>query len=106
MNLGKMMKQAQQAQQKMQELQAKIAQQEVTGQSGAGMVTVVMTGSGEVRQIKIDPSLVNADEVEVLEDLILAACNDARAKAEAAQQKAMAELMGGMNLPAGMKLPF
>lgn len=106
MNIAKMMKQAQQAQQKMQELQARIAQQEVTGQSGAGMVTVVMTGGGEMRKVKIDPSLVAPQEVEVLEDLIVAACNDARAKAEAAQQKAMAEVMGGMGLPPGMKLPF
>ena len=106
MNLGKMMKQAAQAQQKMQELQSKIAQQEVTGQSGAGMVAITMTGSGEVRQIKIDPSLANPQEVEVLEDLIVAACNDARAKAEEAQKKAMSELMGGLNLPPGMKLPF
>jgi DNA-binding YbaB/EbfC family protein len=105
MNIGKMMKQAQQAQAKMQELQAKIAQQEVTGQSGAGMVSIVMTGGGEIRQVKIDPSLANPQEVEVLEDLILAACNDARAKAEAAQQQAMSELMGGMNIP-GLKLPF
>jgi DNA-binding YbaB/EbfC family protein len=105
MNIGKMMKQAQQAQAKMQELQAKIAQQEVTGQSGAGMVSIVMTGGGEIRQVKIDPSLVNPQEVEMLEDLILAACNDARTKAEAAQQKAMSELMGGMNIP-GLKLPF
>ncbi len=106
MNIAKMMKQAQQAQQKMQEMQAKIAQQEVTGQSGAGMVQVTMTGGGEMRQIKIDPSLVSPQEVEVLEDLIVAACNDARGKAEAAQQKAMAEAMGGMGLPPGMKLPF
>jgi DNA-binding YbaB/EbfC family protein len=106
MNIAKMMKQAQQAQQKMQEVQAKIAQQEVTGQSGAGMVTVVMTGGGEMRQIKIDPSLVVPADVEVLEDLIVAACNDARGKAEAASQKAMSEMMGGLGLPPGMKLPF
>lgn len=106
MNIAKMMKQAQQAQQKMQELQAKIAQQEVTGQSGAGMVKVTMTGGGEMRQIKIDPSLASPQEIEVLEDLIVAACNDARGKAEAAQQKGMAEVMGGMGLPPGMKLPF
>jgi DNA-binding YbaB/EbfC family protein len=106
MNIAKMMKQAQQAQQKMQELQAKIAQQEVTGQSGAGMVTVVMTGGGEMRQIKIDPSLVVPADVEVLEDLVVAACNDARSKAEAASQKAMSEMMGGLGLPPGMKLPF
>ncbi len=106
MNIAKMMKQAQQAQQKMQEAQAKIAQQEVTGQSGAGMVKVTMTGSGEMRQIKIDPSLASPQEIEVLEDLIVAACNDARGKAEAASQTAMAEVMGGMGLPPGMKLPF
>ncbi len=106
MNIAKMMKNLQQGQQKMQELQAKIAQQEVTGQSGAGMVKVTMTGGGEMRQIKIDPSLVSPQEVEVLEDLIVAACNDARGKAEAAQQKAMADMMGGMGLPPGMKLPF
>ncbi len=106
MNIAKMMKQAQQAQQKMQEAQTKIAQQEVTGQSGAGMVKVTMTGSGEMRQIKIDPSLASPQEIEVLEDLIVAACNDARGKAEAASQKAMAEVMGGMGLPPGMKLPF
>jgi hypothetical protein len=106
MNLGKMMKQAQQAQAKMQEMQARIAQQEVTGQSGAGMVRVTMTGAGEMRQVKIDPSLASPGEVEVLEDLIVAACNDARAKAEEAQKKAMAEVMGGLGLPPGMKLPF
>ena len=106
MNIAKMMKQATQMQQKAAEMQAKIAQQEVTGQSGAGMVTVTMTGGGEMRQVKIDPSLVVPSDVEVLEDLIVAACNDARGKAEEARNKAMAELMGGLNLPPGMKLPF
>ena len=65
-----------------------------------------MTGGGEMRSVKIDPSLASPEEIEVLEDLIVAACNDARAKAEAASQKAMAEVMGGMGLPPGMKLPF
>ena len=106
MNFAKMMKQAQQAQSKMQELQAKIAQQEVSGQSGAGMVKITMTGGGEMRQVKIDPSLVVPADVEVLEDLIVAACNDAKAKADEAQKKAMAEVMGGMGLPPGMKMPF
>jgi DNA-binding YbaB/EbfC family protein len=106
MNIGKMMKQAAQMQQKAAELQAKIAQQEVTGQSGAGMVKVTMTGGGEMRQVKIDPSLVVPADVEVLEDLIVAACNDARGKADEASKKAMSELMGGLNLPPGMKLPF
>ena len=99
-------KQAQQAQAKMQELQAKIAAQEVTGQSGAGMVKITMTGGGEMRQVKIDPSLVVPSDVEVLEDLIVAACNDAKTKADEMQKKAMAEVMGGMGLPPGMKMPF
>jgi len=106
MNIAKMMKQAQQAQAKMQELQAKIAAQEVTGQSGAGMVKITMTGGGEMRQVKIDPSLVVPSDVEVLEDLIVAACNDAKTKADEMQKKAMAEVMGGMGLPPGMKMPF
>lgn len=106
MNINKMLKGLQQGQAKMQELQAKIAQQEVTGQSGAGMVQVTMTGGGEMRQVKIDPSLVVPSDVEVLEDLIVAACNDAKSKADEAQKKAMAEVMGGMGLPPGMKMPF
>jgi nucleoid-associated protein EbfC len=106
MNINKMLKGLQQGQQKLQEMQAKVAQQEVSGQSGAGMVKVTMTGAGEMRQVKIDPSLVSPEEVEVLEDLIVAACNDARTKADEAMKKAMAELAGGMGLPPGMKLPF
>lgn len=105
-NLGNLMKQAQQMQAKMAEMQAKMASVEVGGASGGGLVQTVVNGKGELRKIKIDPSLVNADEVEVLEDLIVAAFNDAKGKAEALMQEEMQKLTGGLNLPAGMKLPF
>jgi DNA-binding YbaB/EbfC family protein len=105
-NIGQIMKKAQQAQTKMMEAQARLAEQEVTGQSGAGMVKVVMTGKGEMRSVKIDPSLVSPSDVEVLEDLVVAACNDARQKVDAEMQKAMSDATGGLGLPPGMKLPF
>jgi DNA-binding YbaB/EbfC family protein len=78
----------------------------VTGQSGGGMVTVAMNGRNEVKKIKLDPKLVNPDEVEMLEDLMVAACNDAKAKADAAVAGETQKIMGGLNLPPGMKLPF
>jgi DNA-binding YbaB/EbfC family protein len=105
-NLGQMMKQAQQMQARMAEMQAKLDQVEVTGTSGGGMVQVTVTGKGEMRRIKIDPSLAVPAEVEVLEDLIMAAANDARAKVEAQLAEEMAKLTGGLKLPPGMKLPF
>ncbi|MCU0838369.1 MAG: YbaB/EbfC family nucleoid-associated protein [Rhodospirillales bacterium] len=105
-NLGQMMKQAQKLQEKMGELQAQLANAEMTGASGGGMVQVTVTGKGEVRRIKIDPALVDPAEVEVLEDLIVAACNDAKAKVEAYMQERMGELTGGLKLPPGMSLPF
>ena len=79
-NLGQLMKQAQQMQAKMAELQEKLGGAEITGAAGGGMVSVTTTGKGEVRRVKIDPSLLDPKEVEVLEDLIAAACNDARMK--------------------------
>jgi hypothetical protein len=88
------------------ELQAQLANAEMTGASGGGMVQVTVTGKGEVRRIKIDPALVDPAEVEVLEDLIVAACNDAKAKVEAYMQERMGELTGGLKLPPGMSLPF
>jgi DNA-binding YbaB/EbfC family protein len=105
-NLGNLMKQAQQMQTKMAEMQAKLAELEVTGASGGGMLKVTLNGKFELKGIKIDPSLVSADDVEVLEDLIVAAFNDAKGKAEAAMQEEMSKVTGGLNLPAGMKLPF
>jgi DNA-binding YbaB/EbfC family protein len=105
-NLGQMMKQAQAMQAKMQEMQAALERTEVTGVAGAGMVTVTVSGKGEMRRVKIDPKLVDPSEVEVLEDLIVAAANDARAKVEAQMQAEMAKLTGGLQLPPGFKLPF
>jgi DNA-binding YbaB/EbfC family protein len=105
-NLGQMLKQAQQMQARMAELQAQLDQLEVSGDSGGGMVSVTLSGKGEVRQVKIDPNLLDPEEVEVLEDLILAAFNDAKAKVEAHVAEEMAKLTGGMELPPGLKLPF
>ncbi|HYE50243.1 MAG TPA: YbaB/EbfC family nucleoid-associated protein [Azospirillaceae bacterium] len=105
-NIGQMMKQAQQMQAKMQEMQAKLGEMEATGQSGAGMVTVVVNGKGELRRIKLDKSVVDPEDTEVLEDLILAAFNDAKTKVESQIAEETAKLMGGLKLPPGMKLPF
>ncbi|MBX3516829.1 MAG: YbaB/EbfC family nucleoid-associated protein [Rhodospirillales bacterium] len=105
-NLGQMMKQAQKLQAKMGELQEQLAGAELTGASGGGMVQVTMTGKGEVRRVKIDPSLLDPAEVEVLEDLLVAACNDAKAKIEAHVAERMAELTGGLKLPPGLNLPL
>lgn len=105
-NLGNLMKQAQQMQAKMGEMQAKMAEMEVTGASGGGMLTVTLNGKYELKGIKIDKALVDPEDVEVLEDLIVAAFNDAKNKAESAMQEEMAKLTGGLNLPPGMKLPF
>jgi len=105
-NLGNMLKQAQEMQAKMQEMQAKLDAAEVSGSAGGGMVTVTLNGKGVMRQIKIDPKIVNAGEVEMLEDLILAAVNDARARVDSHVKEEMAKVTGGLQLPAGMKLPF
>ncbi len=105
-NLGQMMKQAQQMQAKMAELQARLAEMEVSGQAAGGMVQATLTGKGELRRLKIDPSLAKADEVEVLEDLVVAAVNDARQRADAMVAEEMSKLTGGLQLPPGMKLPF
>src|SRR5262245_384973 len=101
-----MMKQAKELQGKMQSLQGEIAALEATGSSGAGLVTVVVDGRGGLKRIKIDPSLAKPDEVEILEDLIVAAANDARGKAEALAAEKMQTLTAGLGLPPGLKLPF
>jgi DNA-binding YbaB/EbfC family protein len=103
--LGNIMKQAQQMQANMQKLQEELARTEVTGQSGGGMVSVVMNGRHEVRRVTIDPSLL-ADDKDMLEDLIAAAVNDAVHKVESTSQERMASVTAGLNLPAGFKLPF
>jgi DNA-binding YbaB/EbfC family protein len=105
-NLGQMMKQAQEMQAKMAEMQDRLADIVVPGQSGAGMVAVVLNGKGDLRSLKIDPKLADPNEIEVLEDLIVAAFADAKSKVEAAVQEETSKLMGGLKLPPGMKLPF
>jgi len=100
------MKQAQAMQEKMSSLQSELDQVEVSGASGGGAVRVTMTAKGLVRGVTLDPALLVADEREILEDLIVAAVNDARGKAEATAQERMAELTKGLPLPPGMKLPF
>ncbi len=105
-NLGQLMKQAQEMQSRMQAMQEKLAAIEIEGAAGGGMVKVTVNGKGEMRKLKIDPALVDAKEVEVLEDLIVAAFNDAKAKVEAHLAAEMQKLTGGLNLPPGLKLPF
>lgn len=105
-NIGQIMKQAQQMQTKMAELQEQLAGLEVSGSAGGDMVQVTMSGKGELRGVRIDPSLANPDDVEVLEDLIMAAANDAKSKVEARVQEEMQKLTGGLDLPPGMQLPF
>ncbi|HSK38755.1 MAG TPA: YbaB/EbfC family nucleoid-associated protein [Arenibaculum sp.] len=105
-NLGQMMKQAQQMQARMQEMQNKLAEVEVTGQSGAGLVAVTLNGRGEMKGMKLDKSVIDPDDPEVLEDLIVAAFNDAKAKVESHVADETQKMMGGMQLPPGMKLPF
>jgi len=105
-NIGQMMKQAQQMQARMAELQAQLETIEMTGASGGGMVQVTLNGKGEMKKLKIDKSLIDPNEGEVLEDLILAAFNDAKARVEAHVSAEMSKLTGGLQLPPGMKLPF
>jgi DNA-binding YbaB/EbfC family protein len=100
------MKQAQQMQANVQRVQAEIAALEVTGEAGGGMAKVVMTGKHEARRVSLDPSIISADDKEMLEDLVAAAINDAVQKVERMTQEKMSSVMGGMNLPPGMKLPF
>ena len=99
------MKKAQEMQENMQKAQAELAKKEVIGEAGGGMVSVVMRGTHEVNRVTIDPSLVDED-VEMLEDLIAAAVNDAVHKVEKSNQDAMQEMTAGLNLPPGFKLPF
>jgi DNA-binding YbaB/EbfC family protein len=105
-NLAGMMKQAQQMQEKMQDMQAKLEALEMTGESGAGLVQVTLSGKSDLRKIKLDPKLIDPADVEMLEDLILAAHRDAKTKIEAAAAEEMQKVTGGLQLPAGMKLPF
>ena len=104
MDLMKMMKQAQEIQGRMQKMQEELTGLEVEGQSGAGLVKVKLNGKLDVRGLKIDPSLIKPEDAEMLEDLIVAAFQDAKAKAESAVQAKMQEVTGGLALPPGLKL--
>jgi nucleoid-associated protein EbfC len=103
--LGNLMKQAQQMQENMRKAQEELSRTEVEGQSGAGLVKVVITCTFAAKKVTIDPSLLDEDK-DMLEDLVMAAMNDAVAKAQAATQAKMAGFTAGMNLPPGMGLPF
>ena len=103
--LGQMLKQAQQMQENLQKAQAELANLEVTGESGGGLVRVTLTGRYDARGVKIDPSLAGED-IEMIEDLVTAAINDAVRRVEATSQQRLAGLTEGLNLPPGVKLPF
>ena len=103
--MGNLMKQAQQMQEQMQKAQQELADMEVTGEAGGGMVKVTMTGRHDVRRVSIDPSLLG-DDREMLEDLVAAAMNDAVHKVEAGTQDKFSGMASGLNLPPGFKLPF
>lgn len=104
-NMAQLMKQAQQMQQKMAEMQERVNHIEVAGSAGAGMVQIVISGKNNLKSLKIDPSLVNPEEVDVLEDLIIAAFNDAKTKLDEQMSDEMSKATGGLNIP-GLKLPF
>ena len=103
--MGNLMRQAQKMQEDLQKAQEELANAEVTGESGGGLVKITMNGRHEVRRVEIDDSLVG-DDKEMLEDLVAAAINDAAHKVEAVTQERMAGMTSGLNLPAGFKLPF
>jgi DNA-binding YbaB/EbfC family protein len=105
-NIGQLMKQAQQMQQKMAEMQAQLEAVEMTGMAGGGMVQLTLNGKGDVKRVKIDRAVVDPAETEVLEDLLVAAFNDARQKVNAHTENEMQKLTGGLALPGGFKLPF
>jgi DNA-binding YbaB/EbfC family protein len=99
-----MMKQVKDMQERMQQLQEELGTIEVTGSAGGGLVSVTLTGKGDMKRVRIDPSLMKPEEAEIVEDLIVAATADAKSKVEAQLQAKMAEVTGGLALPPGMKL--
>ncbi|MEQ8598486.1 MAG: YbaB/EbfC family nucleoid-associated protein [Devosia sp.] len=101
-----MMKAAGEMKAKMEAMQAELAELVVEGNSAGGMVVVALTGKGDMRGLKIDPSLLKPEDAEMVEDLIIAAFNDAKGKSEAEAQRKMAEVTAGLPIPPGMKLPF
>lgn len=105
-NLGNMMKQAQEMQARLTSMQARMEEQEFTGTAGGGMVSITMTGKGIAKKCVIDPKLCSADDKDMLEDLIVAAMNDARNQIDETTAQETQKMMGGMALPPGFKLPF
>ena len=105
-NLSGLMKQAQQMQSKMQEMQSKLEAMEIEGVAGAGLVTITLNGKGDMRRIRIDPKVAEPADMEMLQDLIVAAHADAKRKIETAAADEMQKITGGLQLPPGMKLPF
>jgi DNA-binding YbaB/EbfC family protein len=105
-NLAQMMREAQAMQEKIAQYQSELASREITGAAGAGQIAVTLNGKGEMRKLAIDKSLVVAEESDVLEDLIVAAHNDAKSKLEAQLAEDMAKITGGLKLPGGLKFPF
>lgn len=105
-NLAGLMKQASQMQSRMQEMQARMELIEIEGEAGAGMVRVRLSGRGDLKGVTIDPKLADPAEMEMLQDLLVAAHADARGRIEAMMAEEMQKMTGGMNLPPGMKLPF
>jgi len=105
-NIMQMLKQAQEVQGKMTQMQERLEQIEVSGQAGGDLVQVTMTVSGLVRKLTIAPKLVDPNEIEMLEDMIVAALRDAKQKADALKAEETEKMMGGIKLPAGFKLPF
>ena len=105
-NIAGLMKQAAQMQQKMEEMQARLETIEIEGSAGAGMVTVTLNGKGELKSLRIDPKLADPAEMEMLQDLIVAAHAEAKRKLEVTVADEMQKITGGLNLPGGLKLPF
>ena len=105
-NFNDMMKKAQEMQKKMQEIQESLASLEVEGSAGGGMVKIIMNCKNEVKKIELDPSIIKEEEKQIMEDLIVAALNDAKTKAEEKSKEEMAKLTGDLGLPPGMKMPF
>lgn len=105
-NFGNMMKQMKDMQDRMQKMQEDLGNLEIEGQAGGGLVKATVNGKGRAMRVAIDPSLLVADEKEVVEDLIVAAINDAKTKADARAEEEISKITGGLKLPGGMNLPF
>lgn len=99
-----MMSKVREMQGRMEKMQAELAEMEIEGQAGGGMVRVTMSGKGDIRKVRIDPALMKPDEAEIVEDLVMAAAADAKSKVESVMQSKMADVTGGLPIPPGLKL--